>query len=171
MSTLATRRFSNKVISAVAAIVTAIVVSAALAVPALASPNDPVAAIDGPNHTYQFGGGCASGAAPAAGGNIDWRENGAQTTVAPRLTGDLCLQNTMAEFRVALEYRDNAHALIGRYTSSPATGNGSALNTFAVNVAGPRLASAAMNHVHVQIQQRIANQWQNVGPARVALYP
>lgn len=171
MSTLAPRRFSKKALSSVVAAIATAIVASALAVPALAAPNDPIAAIDGPNHTYQFGGGCAAGAAPTLGGNANWRENAGQTTVSVLVTGDLCLQNTTAQFRVALEYYDNSHVRIGRYTSNPATGNGSSLNAFAVNLAGPRLASAAMNHVHVQIQQRIANQWQDVGPARIANYP
>jgi len=157
--------------TAAGALAAAGIASAALAAPVLAAPIDSLSAIDGPGHTYQLGGGCAAGLAPASGITLDWMENAGATTVAPAVTGTLCLQKTKGEFRVAIEYFDNTHTQIGVYGSRSSTGNGAALNTFSVSKQGPRVLSSGVNHVHVTIQQRVGGVWTDVGPFRFADYP
>ena len=175
MSTIASLQLSKRAMGNVAAaVVTAGVALAALTAPAMAATFDRVN-IESSNvtHEFQFGDTCTAGAGPTSSGDeVDWQQNAALTTVAPLLVGNLCLQNTTAEARVVLEYRDSNHVVIGRYGSNPAFGNGSSLNAFAVNRAGPRVTSAAINHIHVQIQKRVAGQWQDVAGAVAFLdYP
>jgi len=168
MSTIASLQLSKRAMGNVAAaVVTAGVALAALTASAMAAPFDTVN-IDssGVTHEFQFGDTCTAGAAPTSSGDeLNWGENAGQTNVTPVLVGNLCLQHTTAEARVVLEYRDNNHVVVGRYPSNPALGNGSSLNTFAVNKTGPRVTSATINHIHVQIQQRVAGQWQDVAGA------
>lgn len=162
MSTYVTKhRFTMRTIRhAAAALVVAGAAAAAVAAPASANPTDTVN-IDTVGHTFQFGLVCSAGLAPTN-ATLDWDENAAQTTVRPHLVGTLCLQNTMAEVRVALTYYDNAGGVFGRYSSVPATGNGGALNAFSVDLLGPRVASAAMNHVHARLRQKIGGAWVDI---------
>jgi hypothetical protein len=143
------------------AMAAAALASAALAAPASAIPVDTFT-IDSPNHEYQFGdnGSCSAGAAPAAGGRLDWRENVNQTTIAPRLDGDLCLQGTNGRYRMAVVYHDDDHNQVTRFASNPSQGNGSPLNAFAVLAGGPRVDSSDTTHVLVRIEEDLGgNNW------------
>ena len=83
----------------------------------------------------------------------------------------MCLQSTTGTYRVALELyyldppRRHAHVKIGQSHSLPATGNGAAVNDFAVNLQGPKVLSAAIHHAHVQLQQQVGGVWQDVSGA------
>jgi hypothetical protein len=173
MFTTTARRFRRK---GICAAVAAAIASVALAGAAFAVPNDSIGPLnpDPVNNNPQFGTGCSAGAVPSGVGNLDWNENAAQTTIQPKLTGDLCLQGTTNTYRVALElyFTDGGfHSLVSSSTSLPATGNGAALNAFAVNLNGPKLQSAAIHHAHIQIQRQDAGGWTNVGGAAVVSYP
>jgi hypothetical protein len=172
MSTLAPRRLSRKALHNLAAIVAVGGVSAVLAAPAMAAPFDTVAYNSAANE-FQFGDTCTAGAAPVSSGDeVNWRENLVNNTVSIRLQGNHCLQNTTATARVSIEYYDNAHALLGRYNSLPATGNGGALNQFSVDREGPRLSSAIFNHAHIQEQELVGGVWTNVpGAVELVNYP
>jgi hypothetical protein len=160
----------NKRLAAIAA---AGLASAALAAPALASPIDSLWVIDGPSHTFQFGGSgtCSAGNAPSAGAKLNWHENLTAKTVSPQAIGDLCLQKTTGTYRVALEYYDNSHNLLGTYGSKDSTGNGAKLNTFSVSKQGPALLSSAMNHVHVVVQEKNGATYTDVGIPAIVDYP
>ena len=150
------------------AAVAAAIASAALAGPAAAAPIDPVT-IDTPGHTFQFGNGCAVGAAPATNGNVDWRYNPAGTNSAPQISGTLCLQGTNALARMAVTYHDANHNVITRFASNPAQGNGSPLNTFAVNAGGSRVSLQVLDHLLVDVERDVAGTWQVVPGGRVVL--
>lgn len=141
-----------------AALVTAAAGLAVMAGPAAAVPIDNVT-LDTPNHRFSFGTACANGQAPGGPGTIDWRYNAAGTTTAPRLDGDLCLQSTTARVRMAVTYHDAAHATISRFTSNPATGNGSPLNVFAVATGGARVSTAILDHLLVDIERWDGANW------------
>jgi hypothetical protein len=180
MSTIASLQLSKRAMGNVAAaLVTAGVALAALTASAMAAPFDTVN-IDssGVTHEFQFGDTCTAGAAPTSSGDEgDWRERGVPpATVSLRVRGNLCLQNTTAETRVSVEAYEidanGAHILLNRSNSLPSLGNGGSLNQFAVDVSTPRLTIAAFDHAHVQIQKRVAGQWQDVaGGAEVITYP
>jgi hypothetical protein len=129
---------------------------------ALTPPSDPAVQLGGQ-------GSCQAGVAPPA-ASLDWQDTTAGTT-QPKLTASVCLQNTTNTYRVALQlyYLDptpapgaSNHVMISESTSLPATGNGAAVNDFAVNLQGPKVLSAAIHHVHVQLQQQVGGVWQNV---------
>lgn len=152
------------------AFLVAAIASVALAGSASASPDSAVN-IDMPGHTAQFGTNCQAGD-PADDASMDWQEDAAKTTIAVKLTGDLCLQSTKDTYRVVLEYyyRDphlpasSDHVKIASVASRPTTGNNGALNTSSVTLTGPRVLSAAVHHAHVQIQvQDASGKWSNFG--------
>jgi hypothetical protein len=183
MFALTLRGSSPKRICAAVATMAAMAVAAAgLAGPAFAVPNDTITKIDtDPNHTFQFGGSgsCVSNQAPTADANLNWREDLTAGTVQPLLTGSLCLQDTTNTYRVNMElfYLDSTpgpgatHVEIGEYSSLQAAGNGGALNSFSVNLSGPKVNAANVDHAHITIQQLVGGVWQNVGVTRVADYP
>ena len=146
--------------SVAAAIAAAALGSVALAAPASATPTDSVF-INAGGNTFQFGdtGACTAGAAPAAGGTLDWNENAAQTTVEPTLDGDQCLQNSFATVRMVLELYDSNHQLVTRERSAPLVGNGSALQTSAVSLAAPQVSSSSVAHTHSVYERRSGGSW------------
>jgi hypothetical protein len=146
--------------------------SAALAAPALAVPLDPVNVSGAGGHAH-FGTGCVAGGPPAGNGTLNWNEDLAAGTVDPQLTGQLCLQNTTATVQAVIISYDNSHVEINRVDSLDSTGNGGALNQFAVNLSGPVFNSAAMNHVHVQLQRQTpAGAWVDIpGATEILNYP
>ena len=153
-----------------AVLVTAGLASAALASPASALPIDQFTLDTG---TFQYGanGSCAAGLPPGGPGDLNWRENLNQTTIAPYLDGDLCLQGTNAQVRMAVDYHDVNHNVVTRFASNPATGNGSPLNAFAVATGGPRVAVASVNHVIVRIERNVGGgNWNSVASSYQA-YP
>jgi len=81
---------------------------------------------------------CSPGLAPGAPADLDWNENAAQTSVRPQIKGNLCLQTTSAEARVAVVYHQLGGQTITKFNSSPGTGNGSSLSTFYVDEIGSR---------------------------------
>jgi hypothetical protein len=168
MFSLTPRRFTRKWICALAtAIAAAAIAVTVLAGSAFATPNSVIGKLTPPSDTdVQFGGqgSCAANQDPAADADLDWRENLAEGTVQPKLTGSVCLQSTTGTYRVALElyYLGPAHVKIGSYHSLPAMGNGAAVNDFAVNLQGPKVLSAAIHHVHVQLQKQVGGVWQDV---------
>ena len=126
--------------------------------PGLGRADDPVN-INTAGNTFQFGTGCAPGMAPLD-GNLNWRENAALTSTAPLLTGDICLQNTNATVRVAVEHYDAVtHALITRNASLPLNGNGGPLNTSTVSVGTSPILTPPGGHVHVQLERQTAAGW------------
>ena len=90
-----------------AAIAAAALATAALASPASALPIDQVT-LDSPGHEFQFGesGSCAAGVAPGAPAELDWNESANENSIRPEIDGDLCLQSTNAEARVAVVYHE-----------------------------------------------------------------
>jgi hypothetical protein len=167
MFTISPRWLGSKVMRVASALVAAGLTAGLLAAVALAAPNDVLPSVDGgANHDYQWAGqdlgqdDCVPGAAPTTDGDLNWRENAAQTQVTPLVTGTICLQNTTHEARMVLEYRDNNHVVLARYPSNVARGNGSKLNTFNVDLSGPQVTIASMNHVHVYLEERpIGGAW------------
>jgi len=176
MFSLTPRRLSRKWICALAAaIAAAAIAAAALAGSASAIPNKTVLKLDPFSTTdrhVQFGqqGSCAANLPPGGNANLDWREDLGDGTVQPKLTGSVCVQNNTGTYRVALElyYLDSTpgpftqHVKIAQSFSLGATGNGAALNSFDVNLQGPKVLSAAIHHAHVQLQQQVGGVWQNV---------
>jgi hypothetical protein len=136
-----------------AAVVTAAVASTAFASAASANPIDSFA-INSAGNTYQFGNGCAAGAAPAANANLNWRNNAAGTSGAPRLDGTLCLQNTTDETRVKVVYHDAAANTITRFVTPSLTGTGGPLDTTAILEGGPRISYTILDHVHIDVEHR-----------------
>lgn len=178
MFTIAPRWLGSKVMRVASALVAAGLMAGVVAAVALALPNDTVVKIDGASHEFQWAGqdlgqdDCVPGAAPVTDGIVDWRENAAQTQVTPLLKGTVCLQNSTHEARMVMEYRDNNDVLIAPYRSNAGLGNGSPLNTFNVNLSGPPVSSAAMNHLHIRLEERApGGVWAQVGPTRIADYP
>jgi hypothetical protein len=143
-----------------AAIAAAALGSAALAVPASAAPIDSVL-MNTAGNTFQFGdvNACAPGAAPAAGGILDWNENGGQTTVEPTLDGEICLQNTNATARIVLELYDNNHDVVTRERSPSLSGSGGLLDTSAVSLAAPQVSSSVVDHTHAVLQRWSGGTW------------
>jgi hypothetical protein len=176
MFSLTPHRFSQKWSCTLAAAIAATAIAvAALAGSAFALPNDTIVKIDPfslTDHHVQFGGtaSCVANQSPSANANLDWRENVADGTVNPKLTGSLCLQSTTDTYRVALQLYvldttpgpGATHVLISESHSLPATGNGAAVNDFSVNLQGPKVLSAAVHHVHAQLQEQVGGVWQNV---------
>jgi hypothetical protein len=188
MFSLTPRGFSRKWICTVAAAVAAAAIAAAsLAGSAFAIPNDVVVKMDPFSATdrhLQFGqqGSCAAGQAPGGDANLDWQQNLNAGTIQPKLTGSVCVQSNTGTYRVALElyHLDSTpgpgvqHVKISESFSLDATGNGSASNSFDVNLQGPKLLFAAVDHAHIQLQQKVNNVWQNVPGAntvRTVDYP
>ena len=101
-----------------AAIAAAALATAALASPASALPIDQVT-LDSPGHEFQFGDERLvrrrRRARSTRRARLE-RERQRQTSVRPQIDGDLCLQSTVAEARVAVVYHDSA---AGRSRSSP----------------------------------------------------
>jgi hypothetical protein len=172
MFSLTPRRSSRKWICSVAATMAA----AAIAVTALAGSafavtdtfqtltpsSDPAVQLGGQ-------GSCQPGLPPGADAVLDWRDN-SDGTIQPKLTASLCLQNTTATYRVALQlyYLDSTpgpggtHIMISESKSLPATGNGAAVNDFSVNLQGPKVLGATVKHAHVQLQKQVGGVWQDV---------
>ena len=168
MFTSILRRSSRKRICSVAATMAA----AALGVGALAgsalATSDVMQALTPPSDTHvQLGGqgSCSAGGVPVA-ASLDWQDPVGGTTTQPKLTASVCVLNTTNTYRVALRlfYLDPTlgHVMISESTSLPATGNGAAVNDFAVNLQGPKVLKAAIHHAHVQLQQQVAGVWQDV---------
>ncbi len=152
----------------------AAIAAAALATAALASPAfaDPVTLDTG--FEFQLGdyNTCSPGLAPGAPADLDWNENAAQTSVRPQIKGNLCLQSTSAEARVAVVYHQLGGQTITKFNSSPGTGNGSPLSTFYVDEIGSRVSKAVLDHVHVQIEEpNGAGGWDTVPGAELVMYP
>ena len=152
-----------------AAIAAAALVSAA---PASAQPIDLVT-LDSPGHEFQFGesGSCASGAAPGAPARLDWNESANGASIRPEIDGDLCLQNTSAEARVAVVYHDIYGQTVTKFSSSPGTGNGGPLSAFLVADIGARVSKTSTHHVHLRAEKRNATGgWDTVSGADRVLY-
>ena len=117
----------------------------------------------------QFGGqgSCAANQDPGADADLDWRENVAEGTVQPKLTGSVCLQSTTGTYRVALElyYLGPRSRERSARTSPCPPRAGAAVNDFAVNLQGPKVLSAAIHHAHAQLQRQVGGVWQDVGGA------
>jgi hypothetical protein len=134
-----------------AALAAAALASAALASSAAATPIDQVT-LDTPGHEFSFGNNCAPGLAPALPGELDWQENAAQTTIKPRLRGQLCLQGTNSQARMSVVYHDASHNVVSKFSSNPATGNNSPLNIFLVDAQGARVSSTVVTHVLIRLE-------------------
>jgi hypothetical protein len=155
-----------------AAIAAAALAAAALASPASAQPIDLVT-LDSPGHEFQFGesGSCSAGAAPGAPAEVDWNESANGNSVRPEIDGDLCLQNTNAEARVAVVYHDIYGQTVTKFSSSPGTGNGGPLSAFLVADIGSRVSKTSTHHVHLRVEKRNASGgWDTVSGADRVLY-
>lgn len=155
-----------------AAIAAAALATAALASPASALPIDQVT-LDSPGHEFQFGesGSCAAGVAPGAPAELDWNESANGNSIRPEIDGDLCLQSTNAEARVAVVYHDSSGWTVTKFTSSPSTGNGGPLSAFLVADIGSRVSKTSTDHVHLQVEKRnAAGGWTSVSGAERVLY-
>jgi hypothetical protein len=142
----------------VAALATAVLGAAALASPASAQPIDSFT-LDTPNHRFSFGNGCAPGQPPVTNGTLDWNLSAGGGAVSPQLIGTLCLQGTTADARLHVLYHDAGGAPITQYRTNTATGNGSPLNTFAVNRTGPQISLQSVDHVHVDLERDNGGGW------------
>jgi hypothetical protein len=172
MFSLTPRRSSRKWICSVAATMAA----AAIAVTALAGSafavTDTIQTLTPPSDpAVQLGGqgSCQAGLPPAAAAVLDWGDK-TDGTIQPKLTASVCLQNTTATYRVALQlyYLDSTpgpggtHIMISESKSLAATGNGAAVNDFSVNLQGPKVLGATVTHAHVQLQKQVGGVWQDV---------
>ena len=54
---------------------------------------------------------------------------------------------------MAVTYHDANHNVITRFASNPAQGNGSPLNTFAVNAGGSRVSLQVLDHLLVDVER------------------
>jgi hypothetical protein len=154
--------------------IAAVIAAAALvsAAPASAQPIDLVT-LDSPGHEFQFGesGSCSAGAAPSAPAELDWNESANGNSVRPEIDGDLCLQNTNAEARVAVVYHNAGGQTITKFSAAPGTGNGGPLSSFLVADIGSRVSKTIVDHLHLQVEERnAAGGWDAVPGATRVLY-
>jgi hypothetical protein len=153
--------------------IAAVIAAAALvsAAPASALPIDQVI-LDTADHEFQFGdqGSCSPGAAPSAPAVLDWNESANGQSVRPAIEGDLCLQDTNAEARVAVVYHTASGQTITKFSSPSLTGSGGPLTTSYVNQIGSRVSKSILHHVHLRVEQPDpAGGWDTVTEA--VLYP
>ena len=141
-----------------AALAVAVLGAVALASPASAAPIDNVT-LDTTNHRFSFGEDCATGAGPGLPAQLDWDNNAQGTSGAPHIIGTLCLQNTTAQARLHVIYHDATGNQITHFRTSPATGNGSPLNQFAVDQQGSRISYQTLAHVHVDLEKNNGSGW------------
>jgi hypothetical protein len=134
-----------------AAIAAAALVSAA---PASALPIDQVI-LNSAGNEFQLGalGSCSPGAAPGAPAVLDWNESANGQSVRPEIDGDLCLQNTNAEARVAVVYHTANGWTITKFSSPSVTGNGGPLTTSLVAEIGARVSKSIVHHVHLRVEE------------------
>jgi hypothetical protein len=156
--------------------IAAAVAAASLATGALASTAfaDPVTIDTGSE--YQLGdyGSCSPGAAPSAPAELLWHENANGTSIRPEINGDLCLQDTSAEARVAVVLHTGGFPVqtVTKFSSPSLIGSGGPLTTsFVDEIAGARVSKSLVHHVHVKIEEPDgAGGWDTVSGTDRVLY-
>jgi hypothetical protein len=109
-----------------------------------------------------FGTGAFSNGAPAGSGTLTW--DLANSTITPRLTGDLYMINAKGtEARVRLSHYDVHGNLLKKMASATQEPLNNALNTYPVNLAG--YSNPEIYRVVAQMQVKVGNTWTAVGTA------